>query len=77
MKKHPKNTLPASTDESSEAKWWFETRKAHGENMLESVKTGDARVLTKEKLLERIAASKKKASPVVAPADSGSGSGFG
>ena len=66
MKKQPKNSLPAFSDESAEAKWWFENRKAHGEKMLEAVKTGDARVLTKEKLLERIAASKKKAAPVVA-----------
>jgi len=66
MNKQAKRIIPAFKDESEEAKWWYENRKAHGQQMLEAVKSGEAKVLTKERLLERIAASKKKAAPVVA-----------
>ena len=38
----------------------------HGRQLLDAVKSGEAQVLTKEKLLQRIAASKKTPAPVVA-----------
>ena len=58
--------VPAFATEAEEAEWWYRNRKVHGEQLLAAVKSGEAQVLTKERLLERIAASKKKmASPVV------------
>lgn len=58
---------PASfTSEAEEAAWWFENRDQHGKQMAASVKSGEAQVLTKAKLQERIAASRKAAAPVVA-----------
>jgi len=52
--------------EADEAKWWFENRKRHGEEMLAAVRAGGGQVLTKEILRERLAASKKAPAPVVA-----------
>ena len=67
MKKQIKRLIPAFAREADEAKWWYENRKVHGEQLLDSTgKGGEAKVLTKERLLERIAASKKTAAPVVA-----------
>jgi len=39
---------------------------AHGRQLLAAVKSGEAQVLTKQRLTERIAASRKTAAPVVA-----------
>ena len=66
MKKQTKRTVPAFASESQEAEWWYKNRNVHGKQLLAAAKSGEAQVLTKEKLLERIAASKKTASPVVA-----------
>lgn len=62
----PKRVVPAFANETEEAEWWFKNRGKHGKQMLAAVKSGEAQVLTKEKLRERIAASKKTAAPVVA-----------
>lgn len=66
VEKQSGRVMPAFATEAEEAKWWFRNRGAHGVQMLGAVESGEARVLTKQKLLERIAASKKKAAPVVA-----------
>jgi predicted DNA binding CopG/RHH family protein len=66
MKKQTNRTVPAFASESEEAKWWYKNRNVHGKQLLAAAKRGEAQVMTKEKLLERIAASKKRASPVVA-----------
>jgi predicted DNA binding CopG/RHH family protein len=66
MKKQLKPSMPTFASEAEEAKWWFNNRNEHGKQLLSAVQRGDARVLTKDKLRERIAASKKIASPVVA-----------
>lgn len=66
MKKQSKRVVPAFATEAEEAEWWFKNRNVHDKQFLEAVKSGEAQVLTKERLLKRIAASKKMASPVVA-----------
>jgi hypothetical protein len=59
-------TVPKFATEAEEAEWWFKNRKAHDRIFTAAVKSGEARILTKEKLLARIEASKKKPAPVVA-----------
>ena len=61
-----KRIVPAFATEAEEAEWWYKNRNIHGKQLLAAVKSGEAQILTKEKLLERIAASKKKPAPVVA-----------
>jgi hypothetical protein len=64
--KQPKRVIPAFATEAEEAEWWYKNRNIHGKQLLGAVKNGEALVLTKEKLRERIAAAKKTAAPVVA-----------
>ena len=65
MKKHlekkPKSAVPAFATEAEEAQWWYKNRNIQGKLFLSAVKGGEAQVLTKEKLRERIAASRKRA----------------
>jgi predicted DNA binding CopG/RHH family protein len=65
-KKQAKRIVPAFATEAEEAEWWYKNRNVHGKQLLAAVKSGEAQVLTKGKLLERIAASRRKAAPVVA-----------
>jgi predicted DNA binding CopG/RHH family protein len=62
----PKRVSPVSITEAEEAQWWFDNRNQHGRQLVGAVKSGEAQVLTKERLRERIAASKRTPSPVVA-----------
>src|SRR5258708_5522652 len=64
--KQSKRVTPAFATEAEEAEWWYKNRNLHGKQLLAAVKNGEAQVLTKEKLRERIAASKKTPAPVVA-----------
>jgi predicted DNA binding CopG/RHH family protein len=67
MEKQPKRVMPVFATEAEEAQWWYQNRNLHGKQLLAGVKNGEAQVLTKEKLLARIAASNKKTpAPVVA-----------
>ena len=66
IEKQPKSVVPAFATETQEAVWWYENRNRHGKQLLAAVKNGEAQVLTKEKLRERIAASRKTPAPVVA-----------
>src|SRR5438552_359911 len=66
MKKQTKRIVPVFPTEAEEAEWWYKNRKIHDKQLLDAVKSGEAQVLTKEKLLARIAASKKRPAPVVA-----------
>ena len=66
MEGQPERVIPAFATEAEEAEWWYENRNLHGKQLLVAVNRGDAQVLTKEKLRERIAASKKTPAPVVA-----------
>lgn len=59
-------TLPTFATEAEEAAWWYKNRNTHGEQLLAAVKSGEAQLLTKEKLLERIGVSRKTPAPVVA-----------
>src|SRR2546423_5395095 len=61
-----KRIAPSFATEAEEAEWWFKNRNIHGKQLLAAVKSGEAQVLTKNKLLERIAASRKTPAPVVA-----------
>jgi predicted DNA binding CopG/RHH family protein len=58
--------VPKFASEAEEADWWFKNRKAHSEEFLAAMKRGEVQVLTQEKLLARIEASKKKPAPMVA-----------
>lgn len=66
MKNETKHTIPTFATEAEEAAWWYKNRNVHAKQFVDAVKSGKAQVLTKEKLLERIAVSKKTAAPVVA-----------
>ena len=61
-----KRIVPMFATEAEEAEWWYKNRNIHGKELLAAVKSGEAQILTKEKLLARIAASKKRPAPVVA-----------
>lgn len=62
----PKRVILAFATEAEEAEWWYKNRNKHGKQLLAAVKSGEAQVLTKEKLRNRIAASKKTPAPTVA-----------
>ena len=66
MEGQPKRVIPAFATEAEEAEWWYRNRNIHGKQLLAAVRNGEARVLTKEKLWQRIAASRKTPAPVVA-----------
>lgn len=59
IEKEDKRFVPAFSTEAEEAEWWYKNRSVHGKQLLAAVKSGDAHVLTKEKLLKRIAAKKE------------------
>jgi predicted DNA binding CopG/RHH family protein len=61
-----KRMVPTFATEAEEAEWWFKNRNIHGKQLLAAMKSGEAQVLTKDKLVERIAASRKTPAPVVA-----------
>ncbi len=64
MEGQSKRVIPAFATEAEEAEWWYRNRNIHGKQLLTAVKSGEAQVLTKEKLRERIAASKRTPAPV-------------
>ena len=66
MKKQTKRIVPRFATEAEEADWWYRNREVHGKELLAAVKSGEAQILTREKLLARLEASKKKPAPVVA-----------
>lgn len=66
MKKQTQRIVPSFATEAEEAAWWYKNREIHGKELLAALKSGQARILTKEKLLERIAASKKPPAQMVA-----------
>jgi hypothetical protein len=59
-------TLPALANESGEAEWCYQNRGVHGKQLLDAVQTGEAQILTRDKLVARVAASKKSPANVVA-----------
>jgi predicted DNA binding CopG/RHH family protein len=61
-----KRAVPTFSTEAEEAAWWHKNRNTHGNQLLAAVKSGEAQVLTKERLLDRIAVSRKTPAPVVA-----------
>ena len=66
MENQRNGSLPVFESEAEEAEWWHQNRNLHGKQLLAEVRKGNAQVLTKEKLLARIAASRKTTAPVVA-----------
>ena len=67
MKKQPTRiVVPKFATEAEEADWWYQNREHHGKIMLAAVRSGKTQILTREKLLARIEASRKKPAPVVA-----------
>jgi hypothetical protein len=61
-----KRTVPTFATEAEEAEWWYKNRNIHSKQLLAAVKSGEAQVLTKAKLMERIAVSRKPPAPLVA-----------
>ncbi|HEY7392459.1 MAG TPA: hypothetical protein VH640_28320 [Bryobacteraceae bacterium] len=58
--------VPKFATEAEEAEWWYRNRHIHGKQLLAAVRAGKAQILTRAKLLARIAASKSKtAAPVI------------
>ena len=64
MEEQPNRVTPVFATEAQEAEWWYKNRNEHGKQLLAAVGNGQVQVLTKEKLRERIAASKKMPSPL-------------
>jgi predicted DNA binding CopG/RHH family protein len=58
--------VPKFATEAEEADWWYKNRKAHSEEFYAAFLRGEVQVLTKEKLLARLEASKKKPAPAIA-----------
>ncbi len=58
--------VPKFATEAEEAQWWYKNRQVHDKIFHAAVESGEAQILTREKLLERIAKSKKRPSTVVA-----------
>jgi hypothetical protein len=50
-----KRIVPSFATEAEEAEWWCKNRSIHGRDLQAAVKSGEAKLLTKEKLLEPIA----------------------
>jgi predicted DNA binding CopG/RHH family protein len=66
MKKQTNRVVPSFATEAEEAEWWYKNREFHGRQLVAAVKSGEAQILTKEKLLERIGAHRQRnAAPVV------------
>jgi predicted DNA binding CopG/RHH family protein len=65
-KKQEERIIPAFATESEESDWWYKNRDIHAKQFVAAVESGEAQVLTNEKLLERVAASRKRPAPVVA-----------
>ncbi len=68
MKKQPARQherLPVFSSEADEATWWHANRDLHGRRLIDAVKNGEARVLTEERLRERIEASRRAAAPSI------------
>lgn len=61
-----KRSVPAFATEAEDAAWWYKNRNAHGTQLRAAVNEGEPRRLTKQTLLERIAASRKTPAQVVA-----------
>jgi len=61
MKTKKKRIVPAFATEAEEAEWWYKNRHKLSKDFEEAVRSGEAEVLTKQKLLARIQASKSKA----------------
>ncbi len=52
--KKAERTTPKFDTEAEEAEWWYRNRHKHGRELLAAVRSGDAQVLTKAKLLARL-----------------------
>jgi hypothetical protein len=65
MKTPTRIIVPKFATEAEEADWWYKNRHVHDKIMHAAIKSGEAQILTREKLLARIEASKEKPSPVV------------
>jgi predicted DNA binding CopG/RHH family protein len=68
MTKQNKRIVPAFATEAEEADWWYKNRNIHDKQLLAAPRSGEAKIFTntKEELLRRIEASKKRPAPVVA-----------
>jgi predicted DNA binding CopG/RHH family protein len=64
-KKKAKRVIPAFKTEAEEVGWWYDNRKTLDKEFLDAHKRGETTRLTKEKLRERIEASKKKAATAI------------
>ena len=66
MTNRKKRIVPKFATEAEEADWWYKNRHIHDKEFLAAIERGEVKVLTKELLLARIEASKKKPAPAIA-----------
>jgi predicted DNA binding CopG/RHH family protein len=66
MTNRKRRIVPKFATEAEEADWWYKNRHIHDKEFLAAIKRGEVKVLTKELLLARIEASKKKPAPAIA-----------
>ena len=65
MKTKRTRILPNFANEKQEADWWYENREQLDREFIEAAGRGEVKVLTRERLLERLEASKKPSSQLV------------
>lgn len=58
MAKNAKRVVPKFKTEAEEAKWWYDNRDQHDEDLVDAVDRGEAKLVTKGLLQERLEASK-------------------
>jgi len=64
-----RRVLPAFKSEAEEAEWWYKNRARLDRDIVTSAKSGKLRRLTREKLKERLAASKSRVVSIRLPED--------
>jgi hypothetical protein len=70
-KKQTKRIVPRFPTEAEEADWWYKNRHIHGKMMLAAVRSGEAQILTREKLLARMEGIEEEAGAGRGVANSG------
>ncbi len=65
MRKQP--VIPRCKSEAEEAEWWYKNRARLDKDLLKAARTGDLKVLSRDTLKARLAASKSRAVSIRLP----------
>jgi hypothetical protein len=57
---HKRRVIPTFANEAEEADWWYAKREKIADDVVEASAAGEVKILTKEKLSERLAAPKAR-----------------